>query len=135
MHNYVLWPKSYKLKILGKLVVQYDIKASFGRSSWVQIPPHVYFLDLLSPKETTYISPVHNVENHWIFLGYFLVYLLPFLCIIFLPFCILFCFLFVQFFCIYIGFSILCNTHSFNKEKNSFILSFHMVSESWLVLE
>ena len=29
------------------------------------------------------------VENHWIFLGYYLVYLLPFLLIIFLPFCIL----------------------------------------------
>ena len=36
------------------------------------------------------------VENHRIFLGYYLVYLLPFLHIIFLPFCILF----VSFLCL-----------------------------------
>ena len=72
-----------------------------------------------------FIDWVSCVENHRIFLGYSLVYFLPFLYIIFLPFCIFFCFFFVPFFYIYIGVSILCNIHSFNKEKHSFLLSFH----------
>ena len=49
-----------------------------------------------------------RVENLRIFYGLspsFLIHYFP-------SFCILFCFLFVPFFCIYIGVSILCNTHS-----------------------
>ena len=61
---------------------------------------------------------IKTVENHRIFSRYSLIYFLPFVYII-LPFTLyfpsfytLFCFIFVPFFYIYIGVSILCNTHS-----------------------
>ena len=67
-------------------------------------------------------------------IGYSLVYLFPFLYIIFLPFCILFYFVFVPFFSICIGVSILCNTHSLThsiKEKYFFLLSFHTYKQTF----
>ena len=69
---------------------------------------------------------MRSVENQRIFPRYSLVYLLPFLYVILLPFTLYFVsFLFYYFAYIYLYHV----THLFNKEKFSFLLSFHMVSE------
>ena len=61
-----------------------------------------------------------------------LVYPLPLLYIILIPFTLYFVsFLFHYIVYIYIYISLYYVIHSFNKEKYSFLLSFHMVSESW----
>ena len=70
------------------------------------------------------------VENKRIFLGYSLVYSLPFLYNIFLPFCTLF----ISFLClldVYKQVGLYYSFYQFNKEKHYFLLSFHMVSEPW----
>ena len=68
-----------------------------------------------------------------LFISYLLYTLSSFLLhfILFL-FCSILLYIYIYIY-IYISVSILCNTHSFHKEKYSFLLSFHMVSESWKI--
>ena len=50
MHDIHCEPKSYKLKLLEKLVIQHGIRALFsGKSSVRTSPLHVYLTNLLSP--------------------------------------------------------------------------------------
>ena len=43
-------PKSYKLKLLGKLIVQHSIRALLGERLYVQASLHDYFPNLLHPQ-------------------------------------------------------------------------------------
>ena len=53
LHDIHCGPKSYKLKLLGKLVVQHGIRASFDARSCVQMSlPYIYIPNLLTPKES-----------------------------------------------------------------------------------
>lgn len=72
-HDIRCEPKSYKFKLLEKLVVQHNIRASFDGRSCVRASPHIYFPNLLrKPKETNHgclpmglcISPHACMRQH-----------------------------------------------------------------------
>ena len=73
LHDIHCGPKSYMLKLLGKLVVQHGIRTSFDRRSCVQMSlPYIYIPNLLTPKESGCgcwptgfcVSPCANMGLH-----------------------------------------------------------------------